>query len=225
MSSDAALVRPLDSARRLAELTSNVPIWVGEIEIHGHLDDIAVDPAYTAAALLVTANGVAVGQVVVPLTGGRAPSEAVRAAAWTELGREIERAAPPLRNVSTPITVVVPTRGRPERVARCIRSALRTDHPELAIVIVDNDPDDDRTALLVDAVGDERVTYVREGCRGTSAGRNRGLIEAASRGAQFVAFIDDDVEVDPAWAGRVAAALSEPGVACVCAPVLAAELT
>ena len=92
------------------------------------------------------------------------------------------------------------------------------------MLVVDNDPDDAHTAHVVRDMGDERLSYVREARRGTSAGRNRGLAEAAARGAEFVAFVDDDVEVDPAWAGRMAAALSQPGVACVSGPVLAAEL-
>ncbi|OLT11347.1 hypothetical protein BJF78_27065 [Pseudonocardia sp. CNS-139] len=104
-----------------------------------------------------------------------------------------------------------------------MRSLLRTADPRLSVIVVDNDPVDERTAHSVRAVGDERVTYVREPRRGTSAGRNRGLVEAAARGSRYVAFVDDDVEVDSEWAGRVTAAL-EQGVACVCGPVLAAEL-
>jgi GT2 family glycosyltransferase len=203
-------------------------VLVGRVEVHDNSNagfpDVTVSPEFTAARLLVTVNGVAVGQAVVPLTGGHATAHTVRAAVMAELSTEIARAAAPLQAVSTPITVVVPTRGRPDSLGRCLRSLLRSAHTRLTVVVVDNDPDDDRTAHVVRSMGDERLSYVREARRGTSAGRNRGLAEAAARGAEFVAFVDDDVEVDPAWAGRMAAALSQPGVACVSGPVLAAEL-
>jgi GT2 family glycosyltransferase len=218
---DAATGRPVGAA-------PDGPVLVERVEVDGSVDDIrdiAVATHFAAARLLVTAGGVAVGQVVVPLTGGHASAEAVRAAVHAELGQEISRAARPLPRVATPITVVVPTRGRPESLLRCLRSVLRTNHPRLTVLVVDNDPDDERTAQVVHDLDDGRVSYVRECRRGASIGRNRGLSEAAARGARFVAFVDDDVEVDPEWAGNVAAALAQPDVACVCGPVLAAELT
>jgi GT2 family glycosyltransferase len=228
MTSGALLVRPQAPAGRPTGDTPDgpphAPVWVGQIEIHEPVGDIAVNPEFIAARLLVTVAGVAVGQVAIPLAAGRAQAGAVLAAVRAELGHEIAHAAAPLPAVTAPITIVVPTRGRPATLARCLHSVLRTLHRDLAVLVVDNDPADDRTARLVAALGDERVTYVREERRGTSAGRNRGLAEAAARGARFVAFVDDDVEVDPAWAGRVVAALAQPGVACVCGPVLAAEL-
>lgn len=228
MTSGASLVRPEAPAGQPTGGTSDdsphAPVWVGQIEIHESVDDIVVNPEFTAARLLVTVAGVAVGQVVLPLAAGRASAAAVRAAVHDGLGREIAHAPAPLRPVAAPITVVVPTRGRPDTLSRCLRSLLRSEHRPLTVLVVDNDPLDDRTARLVAALGDDRLSYVREERRGTSVARNRGLSEAAARGARFVAFVDDDVEVDPVWAGRVAAALSQPGVACVCGPVLAAQL-
>jgi GT2 family glycosyltransferase len=209
--------------------TPHAPMLVGRIEIRPGtgappIADITAGPECTTARLLVTVRGVAVGQIELPLTAGYASAEAVTAAVLAELGDEIDQAAPPLPPVTEPLAVVVPTRGRPESLARCLRSLLRSDHPRLSVLVVDNDPEDDLTAALVHALGDARVTYVCEPRRGTSAGRNRGLAEAVARGARFVAFVDDDIEVDPAWAGSVAAALAQPGVACVCGPVTAAAL-
>jgi GT2 family glycosyltransferase len=122
------------------------------------------------------------------------------------------------------MTVVVATRNRPDTVARCVRSLLKSTHDRFTVLVVDNDPEDDRTENVVRDIDDARVEYVREADRGTSAGRNRGLVEALARGARFVAFTDDDVEVDPGWVGRMASALAEPDVACVCGPVMAARL-
>jgi GT2 family glycosyltransferase len=233
MNNGAVLARPDEVAdadvlagagRPMRAPAMQPPMLVGQVDVQGLIGDITADARFTAACLLVTAGGVAVGQAVVRLDRGYASADAVHAAVRGQLGRELDRAPAPLRSVTTPLTVVVPTRGRPESVARCLRSLLRSAYPRLTVLVVDNDPTDNRTALVVHSIGDARVSYVREPLRGTSAGRNRGLVEAMARGARFVAFIDDDVEVDPAWAGRVAAALAQPGVACVCGPVLAAEL-
>lgn len=223
----------MNSAGRPADGAADVrpPVLVGLVEVDDQNDQsdagfraVVAGPEFTAARLLVTVGGVAVGQVAVPLHTGYASADAVRDAVLAELEAEIARAPAPLPAVTTPITVVVPTRNRPESLDRCLRSLLRTDHPQLTVLVVDNDPDNERSADVVRSTGDERVSYLREARRGTSAGRNRGLTEAAARGAQFVAFVDDDVEVDPAWAGRMAAALAQPGVDCVSGPVLAAEL-
>ena len=109
------------------------PVLVGRVEVHDNSNaafrDITVSPEFTAARLLVTVNGVAVGQAVVPLTVGRATARTVRAAVMAELGTEIARAAAPLPAVTTPITVVVPTRGRPDSLGRCLRSLLRSATP------------------------------------------------------------------------------------------------
>ncbi|MDQ4116911.1 MAG: glycosyltransferase, partial [Actinomycetota bacterium] len=99
---------------------------------------------------------------------------------------------------------------------------LAGEHPALTVLVVDNDPPDDRTERAVAAIADPRVRYVREPRRGVSAGRNRGLVEARTR---IVAFTDDDTEPDPAWASRVAGAFAaDPELAAVSGPVLAARL-
>src|SRR5207344_1197747 len=121
-----------------------------------------------------------------------------------------------------PVTAVVATRGRPTSLARCVRSILAGDHPAVGVVVVDNDPDDDRTAQAVLALADPRVRYIRESRRGASVGRNRGLFEATT---PVVLFTDDDTEVDRAWATRMAGAFAtDPTLACVSGPVLAARL-
>ncbi|GEL17506.1 glycosyltransferase family 2 protein [Pseudonocardia asaccharolytica] len=197
---------------------------MGQIDGRGPISALCVDARFSAARLLVTIDGVPVGQVIVPLSGGRAATDVVRAAIRDQLGRALDVGVPPLPAVTGPLTVVIATRGRPDSLVRCVRSVLRSDHARLRVLVVDNDPEDDRTAAAVRRLADPRVEYVRETRRGTSVGRNRGLREARVRGEKCVAFIDDDVEVDPAWAGRMVAALSEPGVAGVGGPVLAARL-
>jgi GT2 family glycosyltransferase len=72
---------------------------------------------------------------------------------------------------------------------------------------------------VVEASGIAR--YVSEPRPGLSAARNAGIREA--RGA-VLAFTDDDAEVHPAWAARIAAAVREPGVDAAAGLVLPACL-
>jgi GT2 family glycosyltransferase len=199
------------------------PVHVGQLDLHNPVQPVQAARIFASALLLVTVDGVPAGQVTVPLVDGYASARTILEAVHDELGSDV-RAAPPLRSVGRALTVVVATRSRSVSLGRCLRSLLRSEHPRLSVLVVDNDPDDADTAAAVEALDDPRVGYVLERRRGTSVARNRGLAEARERGAELVAFVDDDVEVDPGWAGRMAAALSQPGVACVCGPVMAAHL-
>lgn len=196
------------------------PAWIGSIDRAAPFGPISVAPRYVAARLLVTVGGVPVGMATVGLDRGHATAEAVSHAIHGQLG--------PLRPVATPprcyepVTAVVATRGRSGSVARCVRAILASDHPAVTVLVVDNAPEDDRTAQAVRAVGDLRVRYIREPRRGASVGRNRGLFEAAT---PIVLFTDDDTEVDRGWAARMAGRFAaDPTLACVSGPVLAARL-
>ena len=132
------------------------------------------------------------------------------------------RVRPAIGSSPPTLSVVIPTRDRPERVLACVRSALATGYPGLDVVVVDNAPSSDETEQAIARAGLPGVRYVREPRAGTSRARNLGLREA--RG-DLVAFLDDDVLVDPAWAAAVAQGfLSDPDVDCVTGPIVAAEL-
>ncbi|TQM10225.1 glycosyltransferase family 2 protein [Pseudonocardia kunmingensis] len=196
------------------------PTWVGELDRHATVEPLVVDQRFGAARLLVTSGGTPVGVVELPLLEGRASVAALRHALETQLGDAPDPAAPPA--AFDPVTVVVATRGRPDSVARCARALLAGDHPDITVLVVDNDPVDDRTAEAVRLIDDPRLRYVREARRGASVGRNRGLQEATT---EIVAFTDDDTEPDRAWAVRIAGAFAaDPEVTCVSGPVLAARL-
>ncbi|MBW0104693.1 glycosyltransferase family 2 protein [Pseudonocardia sp. KRD291] len=206
------------------------PIWVGQTE---RSLPTGVEPAgirvpghFVAARLLVTADGVPVGQVDVPLTGGVATPAQVAGAVAAGTGAIPDPPAPPVSD--EPLTVVVATRDRPDSVDRCVRAVLAGDHPAVTVLVVDNDPPDDRTEQVVRRIAAETgpvagvVRYVREARRGASAGRNRGLAEART---PVVAFTDDDTEPDHAWASRIAGAFAaDPELTGVSGPVLAARL-
>src|SRR5581483_9986989 len=97
-----------------------------------------------------------------------------------------------------PLTVVVPTRNRPDRLRTCLDALL----PKLAgddeVVVVDSASSSPASQEVATALGVRVVVADRPGA---SYARNLGW-RAATR--PFVAFIDDDVEVLDDWADAMA---------------------
>ena len=120
---------------------------------------------------------------------------------------------------STPsVSVVVPSAGRPELVARCVRSVLDTEYPALEVLVVDNRPGGKDSLRLKElAETDPRVRYVPEPLRGLSNARNRGAAEASG---EIIAFTDDDAVVDRLWLDRLVVEFADPTVDCVTGLVL-----
>ncbi len=104
------------------------------------------------------------------------------------------------RRDSAVITVVVPTRDRPEALARCLAALERQTAPALEIVVVD----DGRGAV---APG---VRIVRAGAGGPAAARNAGA--RAARG-DVICFTDDDCTPAPDWAQQLAELCAGGGAA------------
>lgn len=102
------------------------------------------------------------------------------------------------------MTVVVCTRDRTERLARCLRALLELDYPAYEVVVIDNAPSDERTARIAAELG---VRYVREEVPGLDRARNRGIRAARH---EIIAFTDDDVRADRGWLREVAAAFADP---------------
>jgi GT2 family glycosyltransferase len=100
-------------------------------------------------------------------------------------------------------SVVVPTRGRPAALRRCLDSLARLDYPVEAyeVVVVD-----DGGGLDGELVGSSRenVRFLEQAPAGPAAARNRG---AAAAEAPYLAFVDDDCTVDPGWLGALGAEL------------------
>jgi GT2 family glycosyltransferase len=91
-------------------------------------------------------------------------------------------------------SIVIPTRGRPEYLDVTLASVM--DQAQMAgaevLVVLDGpDPDSDAVARRRGA----RVAALDQP-RGLNAARNRGI---ATAGADLIAFLDDDVEVEPGW--------------------------
>lgn len=125
------------------------------------------------------------------------------------------------------MTVLIPSRERPDRLGRCVESILACAYPDdrFEIVVVDNAPKTDGTRALVDRLADTtggRVRYAREDTPGSASARNRGL-ELVS--TELVAMTDDDVIVDRHWLTEIARAFAaNPAAGAVSGLLMPAEL-
>jgi glycosyltransferase involved in cell wall biosynthesis len=98
------------------------------------------------------------------------------------------------------ITVAVCTRDRTELLARCLRSLLTLERSAFAapvsleILVIDNAPATGKTRDLTSSLAG--VRYAVEPRPGLDFARNRALQEAQG---DLLAYVDDDVVVDPGW--------------------------
>lgn len=101
------------------------------------------------------------------------------------------------------MSVVVPTRDRPERLARCLESVRGALHDDDELVVVDSASVD---AAAVGAVAARYAdTVVRLDLPGVDRARNAGWRKAAH---DVLLFTDDDVVVTAGWADAFVAAIA-----------------
>lgn len=89
------------------------------------------------------------------------------------------------------VSAVIPTRGRPELLARAIRSIRSQTLADVEIVVVVDGPDPATEALLADLADAGLRAVVNPASVGPSAARNIGVGLAQGR---WIAFLDDDDE-------------------------------
>lgn len=114
-----------------------------------------------------------------------------------------------------PLSVVVPTRDRPEHLRACLealRAVLRADDE---LIVADSASRDPSVGEVATELG---ARLVRCGVHGASRARNAG---AAAASHPLLAFVDDDVRVTVGWAHAMASALECDGVSFVCGRVTA----
>ena len=91
--------------------------------------------------------------------------------------------------MTSPVTVVVPTRDRVEVFGQTLRAILGQQAVDLRVLAVD-DGSTSTDALALQQLADPRVEVLRnERSLGPSAARNRGIAAATTR---WIAFCDDD---------------------------------
>jgi glycosyltransferase involved in cell wall biosynthesis len=116
------------------------------------------------------------------------------------------------------VTVVIPTRFRPELLTRAVGGVLAQTFTDFEVIVVVDGPDEATTKALA-ALGDDRIrTIVLPGRGGAPNARNVGA--AAARG-RWTALLDDDDEWLPE---KLAVQLKLAGEANCASPVVAARL-
>jgi glycosyltransferase involved in cell wall biosynthesis len=101
------------------------------------------------------------------------------------------------------VTVVVPTRDRPEQLRNCLDALSTQTLGGLDVIVVDDGSAcARRVEETVGLVGNARLIRTKHG--GPAAARNAGI---AAAGGAFVCFTDDDCEPDREWVARLVDAL------------------
>ena len=196
------------------------PLAVGTLDLDTgalHL----ITPAGVALGMdrvfaLLRYRGWPVGVEVLPFVGGRV-DHAVVHQLRSEIPESVSRSADP----ETSFSIVLCTRNRPGLLARALPALVDLLNENRELIVVDNAPQDGRTAAVVAEFGDA-VRYLVEPIPGLARARNCGL--SAAKG-KFVVFTDDDVVPDDAWLDVLGATFAaHPGAVCVSGSVLPSSL-
>jgi len=107
---------------------------------------------------------------------------------------------------SPDLTVVIPTRDRPDKLGAAVESLLGQLGKGDALVVIDSAS----RVPVAERVGEhERLRVLRLDVPGTSRARNAGLAAASTA---IVAFVDDDVVAAPSWSSEIREAFEDPEV-------------
>ena len=226
------------------------PVWLVDLEAGGPPPELPARASdgrpYTRASVAVRVHGELVGVVDLELDPETSDGEDIARRA-TDAVREridahLERDGLPAgvyRNGGPPrclqehrhflerapyVSVVIASRDGEATLADTLDSLMDLDYPAFEVVVVDNASRTGGVRALVADYADapHPVRYVREDRPGLALAHNTGLEHAAGT---VVAFIDDDVIVDPRWLAQIAKGFEAgPDVACVTGLILPAEM-
>lgn len=99
------------------------------------------------------------------------------------------------KSPDTLISIIMPTRNRPDVIGDAIVSVIMQSYQEWELVIVDDASEEPATEAIVRQFDDKRIKYVRLDQRaGISAARNAGIEHSSGR---VLAYLDDDDQWDP----------------------------
>jgi glycosyltransferase involved in cell wall biosynthesis len=196
------------------------------IEADGPYPDLDLT-GYEAALVILTVDGAPIAQTTVGTSTGQRTGDAghipagavearVRAQLWWDLARlDFERRLrariggywwqelPRLTK-----TVVVCTRDRQEKLARCLQAISGLDPAPDRVLVVDN-ASREPCRTLVEQHG---FAYVQEPMAGLDNARNRGLAESET---ELIVYTDDDCLPASTWLSGLERAFSDPMVGAV----------
>ena len=122
-------------------------------------------------------------------------------------------------SVRPTLSVVVPTRNRPEHAVACVQALLQCAGFHELIVV--DQSDTDATSTLLANLTDARLRCVRSELRGATNARNVGIELSSS---EVIAFTDDDCRVAVDWAMQIVELFhADPAAAVVCGRVYVPE--
>ena len=204
---------------------------IHEVEIAEPLQAVALADEDDGAAVLIRMHGRPIafwmvarrdGAVALTNVAGLAREisrHAGRAIVAEQLRRELTGNAATLTTTDRTVTLAVCTHNRTvylERLLGSLRHVFGKGNRGFAaveILVVDNAPKDEATRQLVEVSAKQfppstgpTLRYTMEPRVGLDFARNRAVAEATG---QWVAFIDDDVELDPAWGDGLKQAWAE----------------
>jgi GT2 family glycosyltransferase len=106
------------------------------------------------------------------------------------------------------VSIVIPTYGRPQRLARCLAAIANLDYPHDAfeVIVVDDGSDPPIAPVATPFKETLNLTLVRQGNAGPATARNTGA--AIARG-KFLVFTDDDCAPHPGWLQALMAELEQ----------------
>lgn len=114
------------------------------------------------------------------------------------------------------VSVIVPTRDRPELIGPSLRAILdQTDHPDLELIVVDNGTRDPDALRLIEArSNDSRVRILRVDAPFNYSALNN-LAAREATGAILALVNNDVIPREDTWLSHLAARAAEPGVGAV----------
>ena len=202
------------------------PIAVRLLDVESDLDVLRLPPSrsggpYERLVVLLRRGGYPLGWVALPVSATGDVSLTTLAELADTRGPLTERTAGTMNDLASsngldptygklatavdgelPLSVVVATCANAHLAVRCVEAIQASAVGPYEVIVVENRPAGStvKHALTERFGDDQRVRYVEEQRPGLGRARNAGL--RAVRGA-IVAFTDDDVIVDPAWAPAV----------------------
>ncbi len=128
--------------------------------------------------------------------------------------RRVERyrpGSPWLREVTAPVSVLVPAYNEEAGIAHTIRSLLASTHGRIQLIVID-DGSKDRTSAIAAQIDDPRVMVIRQANAGKAAALNTGLAYAVF---DIVVMVDADTVFEPDAIYRLIQPLAHPAVGAV----------